>query len=331
MEEIKEAVETVAPPVKTNRKKKDKGATDETFLRDYNGFRFRDRGPYEQTGQRKIDIHVLVKEKEQPEPVYSLYQEMSETGELNKGIERAKEWVNSLRRCRVCGCTEFNCIQCVEKTGKPCTWIEDDLCSACATDGKKEIEVKDSRATQDLNENSPQELVENISMPAGDSFFFQQLATFGNVDMTLRIMKVNGKFTIGVKPGVKVRGMKQLNITGTPEEFDNEFISVIMPQVKAMPGLITSVVDLKDDTKESNINSESQKKEKSKQPAKTKKKASKPALPTKKVSKPKPVKPAKEKKVSPKREKPVKPEKKIKEKKVEPAVEEPKVVEQSMF
>jgi hypothetical protein len=35
------------------------------------------------------------------------------------------------RRCRVCGCTDDNCIQCIEKTGKPCHWIEADLCSAC--------------------------------------------------------------------------------------------------------------------------------------------------------------------------------------------------------
>lgn len=33
--------------------------------------------------------------------------------------------------CRVCGCTEYNCETCIEKTGRPCYWIEDDLCSAC--------------------------------------------------------------------------------------------------------------------------------------------------------------------------------------------------------
>ena len=35
--------------------------------------------------------------------------------------------------CRVCGCTDDNCSQCVEKTGEPCYWVEPDLCSACAT------------------------------------------------------------------------------------------------------------------------------------------------------------------------------------------------------
>jgi len=34
--------------------------------------------------------------------------------------------------CRECGCTDDNCEQCIEATGEPCTWVEDDLCSACA-------------------------------------------------------------------------------------------------------------------------------------------------------------------------------------------------------
>jgi hypothetical protein len=31
----------------------------------------------------------------------------------------------------VCGCTDDDCRQCIEKTGAPCYWIESDLCSAC--------------------------------------------------------------------------------------------------------------------------------------------------------------------------------------------------------
>lgn len=34
-------------------------------------------------------------------------------------------------KCRVCGCTDDNCRQCIEKTGQPCYWVEEDLCSAC--------------------------------------------------------------------------------------------------------------------------------------------------------------------------------------------------------
>jgi len=37
------------------------------------------------------------------------------------------------RKCRVCGCTEGDCRRCLEKTGMPCHWVEEDLCSACKT------------------------------------------------------------------------------------------------------------------------------------------------------------------------------------------------------
>jgi hypothetical protein len=64
---------------------------------------------------------------------------------VNKGIKHADEmsgkilakiWdlfyeEGDLRRCRVCGCTESDCRQCIEKTGEACSWIEEDLCSAC--------------------------------------------------------------------------------------------------------------------------------------------------------------------------------------------------------
>jgi hypothetical protein len=33
----------------------------------------------------------------------------------------------------VCGCTEADCRQCVEKTGSPCSWVEADLCSECVS------------------------------------------------------------------------------------------------------------------------------------------------------------------------------------------------------
>lgn len=36
------------------------------------------------------------------------------------------------KKCRLCGCTDGDCRQCIERTGEPCCWITDDLCSACA-------------------------------------------------------------------------------------------------------------------------------------------------------------------------------------------------------
>ena len=38
----------------------------------------------------------------------------------------------SIQRCRVCGCTDDDCSQCIEKNGEPCHWVAEDLCSACA-------------------------------------------------------------------------------------------------------------------------------------------------------------------------------------------------------
>jgi len=41
------------------------------------------------------------------------------------------------RRCRVCSCTDDDCSQCVAKTGRPCSWVEADLCSACVQPAAK--------------------------------------------------------------------------------------------------------------------------------------------------------------------------------------------------
>jgi hypothetical protein len=35
------------------------------------------------------------------------------------------------RSCRVCGCTTYDCSQCMARTGFPCWWVEPGLCSAC--------------------------------------------------------------------------------------------------------------------------------------------------------------------------------------------------------
>ncbi len=35
------------------------------------------------------------------------------------------------QKCKVCGCTDNDCRQCIAKTGQPCYWVEPDLCSAC--------------------------------------------------------------------------------------------------------------------------------------------------------------------------------------------------------
>ena len=60
-----------------------------------------------------------------------------------KPVRPAKEPVKPLnktlyalpiRRCRVCGCTDEDCSKCIERKGVPCVWVDEDLCSACASD-----------------------------------------------------------------------------------------------------------------------------------------------------------------------------------------------------
>ena len=41
-----------------------------------------------------------------------------------------------IQMCRVCGCTDEDCTQCIKRTGRPCSWVEDDLCSACKSPRK---------------------------------------------------------------------------------------------------------------------------------------------------------------------------------------------------
>lgn len=62
-----------------------------------------------------------------------------------KGItlnETARTWTYRITRqhfwsyvgphCRECGCVQVDCRRCIARTGEPCSWIEPDLCSACA-------------------------------------------------------------------------------------------------------------------------------------------------------------------------------------------------------
>lgn len=42
--------------------------------------------------------------------------------------------------CRVCGCTDLDFSNCIEKTGEPCSWYEPGLCSACA-DEIREVSI----------------------------------------------------------------------------------------------------------------------------------------------------------------------------------------------
>ena len=48
---------------------------------------------------------------------------------LFEAVERLED-LQSVRRCRVCGCTDAHA--CADGFGDPCHWVESDLCSQCA-------------------------------------------------------------------------------------------------------------------------------------------------------------------------------------------------------
>lgn len=49
-----------------------------------------------------------------------------------------------IRRCRVCGCTDSGGDGCLLRTGKPCHWVGEDLCSACLENYNTIMRVKRS-------------------------------------------------------------------------------------------------------------------------------------------------------------------------------------------
>jgi hypothetical protein len=88
-----------------------------------------------------VALHGNIK-AEIPEPAsWAREREEAKLSEKIKG-KKAK----AARRCRVCGCTENNCRQCIEKTGAPCTWVEEDLCSACADEGRSIGKTKKAKS-----------------------------------------------------------------------------------------------------------------------------------------------------------------------------------------
>ena len=52
-------------------------------------------------------------------------------GQVDAFTAQIAEELGPERSCRICGCTEDDCSGCVRRTGRPCYWIEADLCSAC--------------------------------------------------------------------------------------------------------------------------------------------------------------------------------------------------------
>lgn len=67
---------------------------------------------------------------------------------VNDGRGFGRETVISMKRrcCRVCGCTDNDCRRCIARTGRPCWWIEADLCSACKSGNRPSSNDSERRA-----------------------------------------------------------------------------------------------------------------------------------------------------------------------------------------
>lgn len=80
---------------------------------------------------KEMQQGVLIKFQQEADVEESYIGEFfSFIGRVNEEIFDEIKGVDE-RKCRVCGCTDTDCRQCIEKTGAPCHWVEDDLCSAC--------------------------------------------------------------------------------------------------------------------------------------------------------------------------------------------------------
>jgi hypothetical protein len=55
------------------------------------------------------------------------------------------------QQCRVCGCTDDNCRDCIKRTGRACSWVMRDLCSACASPSQALIQDLAAYLAQALN------------------------------------------------------------------------------------------------------------------------------------------------------------------------------------
>jgi PRTRC genetic system protein E len=162
------------------------------------------------------------------------------------------------QRCRICGCTQDDCRQCIEKTGAPCYWVDSDLCSACSP------------------QPSPNS---NLNM----EFFKLLAAQFpAGLDLTLKIKEKNGKFTASVLPAAGTTGVLPIIITGEPAELDQEFLPRLAPVIKDTTVTVLNLEAHQASVKEAE---EKAKKEDSKKtPAKKAKPAAKKAAPEKEAA-----------------------------------------------
>lgn len=57
--------------------------------------------------------------------------------QITEELEILDASASFIKKCRVCGCTDNDCLVCIKKQGFPCWWVEADLCSACVNNEER--------------------------------------------------------------------------------------------------------------------------------------------------------------------------------------------------
>lgn len=151
-------------------------------------------------------------------------------------IDAEFEETPKVRTCRKCGCTDENCSQCIEKTGKACHWIEIDLCSACAEQTSEQIldnMIEGEKAIM----SDLQDLKAIINPDYKNANFFCQLfEQLDGIDLTLKLKRKNGRLEVGVIPDA-AGSINSVMIKGTAEDLDKDFLNTIAAPIQKAAGL----------------------------------------------------------------------------------------------
>jgi hypothetical protein len=76
-------------------------------------------------------VYVYQEMSQEPELMYKIYDGII-THELQLASVFQELNTDQYKRvCSGCGCTDMDCSGCIERTGKPCYWVNPSLCSAC--------------------------------------------------------------------------------------------------------------------------------------------------------------------------------------------------------
>lgn len=103
----------------------------------------------------------------------------SEVTTITRG-RQSRGNINNTRVCRKCGCTDDNCGQCIAATGKPCHWVEPDLCSRC----KDEMEATVDAAIEDFAAQAKAEASGNFDIPGAEAARHSDLTRYDDPEVS---------------------------------------------------------------------------------------------------------------------------------------------------